>query len=149
MKGIDRMMSHRMRAIVLCACAVAFYVSAPKLTAAGQSSDPSADAVVGVQPAQLLSQTITDNWPSYNGDYTGRRFSSLAQITPQNAGRLQAQWVFHTKTPGVLEATPVVVNGIMYFTGSNDGRYSGTIHERFPKVLSTTPPVISIAVWLS
>ena len=61
-------------------------------------------------------RSIKDDWPSYNGDYTGRRFSSLTQITPQNAANLQAQWVFHTKTPGVLEATPVVVNGIMYVT---------------------------------
>jgi alcohol dehydrogenase (cytochrome c) len=66
------------------------------------------------------SAQIKDNWPSYNGDYTGRRFSGLTQITPQNVEHLQAQWVFHTKTPGVLEATPVVVDGIMYFTGSND-----------------------------
>ncbi len=66
------------------------------------------------------ADSIQDNWPTYNGDYTGRRFSGLTQITPQNAGHLQAQWVFHTRTPGVLEATPVVVDGIMYFTGSND-----------------------------
>ena len=66
------------------------------------------------------ADSIKDNWPTYNGDYTGRRFSGLTQITPQNAGHLQAQWVFHTRTPGVLEGTPVVMNGIMYFTGSND-----------------------------
>src|SRR5882757_6248507 len=66
------------------------------------------------------SAQIKDNWPMYNGDYTGKRFSGLTQITPQNVKHLQAQWVFHTKTPGVLEATPVVVNGVMYFTGSND-----------------------------
>jgi alcohol dehydrogenase (cytochrome c) len=66
------------------------------------------------------SAQIKDDWPSYNGDYTGRRFSGLTQITPQNVGHLQAQWVFHARTPGVLEGTPVVVNGIMYFTGSND-----------------------------
>jgi alcohol dehydrogenase (cytochrome c) len=70
--------------------------------------------------APYASAQIKDNWPSYNGDYTGRRFSSLTQITPQNAGHLQARWVFHARTPGVLQATPVVVNGIMYFTGSND-----------------------------
>ena len=63
---------------------------------------------------------IKSDWPTYNGDYTGKRFSGLAQITPQNVAHLQAQWVFHTKTPGVLEATPVVINGIMYMTGSND-----------------------------
>jgi alcohol dehydrogenase (cytochrome c) len=68
----------------------------------------------------LAADSIKDNWPTYNGDYTGRRFSGLTQITPKNAAHLQAQWVFHTRTPGVLEATPIVVDGIMYFTGSND-----------------------------
>src|ERR1700678_2275069 len=97
MKGADRMKLHRVWMVILCACGVAANLS-----------------------AQLITDTIKDNWPTYNGDYTGRRFSSLTQITPQNAAHLQAQWVFHTKTPGVLEATPVVVNGIMYFTGSND-----------------------------
>jgi alcohol dehydrogenase (cytochrome c) len=66
------------------------------------------------------SGQISADWPSYNGDYTGRRYSGLSQITPQNVVQLQEQWVFHAKTPGVLEATPVVVNGTMYFTGSND-----------------------------
>ena len=60
--------------------------------------------------AACASAQIKSDWPSYNGDYTGKRFSGLDQITPQNVGHLQAQWVFHTKTPGVLEATPVVIN---------------------------------------
>ncbi len=89
-------------------------VTATPCALASDAVDP------GVQPELLLSKSINNDWPSYNGDYTGRRFSSLVQITPQNASHLQAQWVFHTRTPGVLEATPVVVNGIMYFTGSND-----------------------------
>ena len=75
---------------------------------------------LAAQAADTVKNTIGDNWPTYNGDYTGRRFSGLSQITPQNAKSLQTQWVFHTHTPGVLEATPVVVDGIMYFTGSND-----------------------------
>ena len=76
--------------------------------------------VMAICACTYASAQINADWPSYNGDYTGRRFSSLAQITPQNVAHLQAQWVFHTKTPGVLEATPVVVKGIMYVTGSND-----------------------------
>jgi alcohol dehydrogenase (cytochrome c) len=86
----------------------------------GQDSGPSAAHAQGVQASQLLSRTIKDDWPSYNGDYTGRRFSSLTQITPQNVKHLQAQWVFHSRNAGVLEVTPVVVNGIMYVTASND-----------------------------
>lgn len=74
----------------------------------------------GVTNEQLEQKGIRKNWLSYNGDYTGRRFSSLTQITPQNVSQMRAQWVFHSHNAGVLEVTPVVVNGVMYVTGSND-----------------------------
>lgn len=60
------------------------------------------------------------NWPTYNGDYTGRRYSKLKQITPENVGQLRAAWVFHSRNAGTLEVTPVVINGVMYITASND-----------------------------
>ena len=88
--------------------------------APAQNSNSNAGALIDVKPSHLLSHTISDNWPSYNGDYTGRRFSSLTQITPQNVAQLQAQWVFHSKNAGILEVTPVVVNGVMFVTASND-----------------------------
>jgi alcohol dehydrogenase (cytochrome c) len=77
-------------------------------------------AAVNVKSSELETKGITDSWLSYNGDYTGRRHSSLTQITPANVSQMRAQWVFHTRNAGVLEVTPVVVNGIMYITGSND-----------------------------
>ena len=98
--------------IVYCSLLVLF------ISAVGQSGGQTAN--MGVQPAQLLSHTINENWPSYNGDYTGRRFSSLTQITPENVGQLRAEWVFHSKNSGKLEVTPVVVDGVMYITASND-----------------------------
>ena len=73
-----------------------------------------------VSSNMLQETTLLANWPSYNGDYTGRRYSSLRQVTPANASQLQAQWVFHSRNAGILEATPLVVDGIMYMTGSND-----------------------------
>ena len=73
-----------------------------------------------VQREQLEKHAIAEDWPSYNGDYTGRRFSGLTQITPENVKTLRAHWVFHSTSPGILEATPVVVNGVMYLTASND-----------------------------
>ena len=75
---------------------------------------------IDVQQSDLLQKTIKNNWVSYNGDYTGRRFSSLSQVTPQNVSHLAAKWVFHTRNAGVLEVTPVVVAGVMFITGSND-----------------------------
>lgn len=75
---------------------------------------------IDVKSSDLDRKGIADDWLSYNGDYTGRRFSSLTQVTPQNVDRLQAQWVFHSRNAGVLEMTPLVVGSVMYVTGSND-----------------------------
>jgi alcohol dehydrogenase (cytochrome c) len=75
---------------------------------------------VDVQQSDLIQKRLADNWVSYNGDYSGRRFSSLTQITPANVGRLTAQWVFHPRTVSPLEVTPVVVAGVMFVTSAND-----------------------------
>jgi len=60
------------------------------------------------------------NWPSYNGDYSGRRYSALNAITVDNVGLLRAEWVFHARNSDRLEVTPVVVNGTMFVTSAND-----------------------------
>ena len=77
-------------------------------------------SVVSVSAEDLLAQPVGANWTSYNGDYTGRRFSSLHEINPQNVAQLRAAWIFHPGNSERLEATPVVVNGIMYVTSAND-----------------------------
>jgi alcohol dehydrogenase (cytochrome c) len=75
---------------------------------------------LATKPEDLLVTPIGPNWPSYNGDYTGRRFSGLNGITPSNVGQLRAQWVFHSSNSSSLQCTPVVVNGIMLVTSAND-----------------------------
>lgn len=77
-------------------------------------------ARVEVSEGDLLAKPPGTNWVSYNGDYTGRRYSSLSQTTTGNVGRLQAQWVFHSSNSQMLEVTPVVIEGVMYVTSSND-----------------------------
>ena len=59
------------------------------------------------------------NWLTYWGDYQGRHFSALREITPANAGSLQARWAFQVPGGGLVEATPLVVDGIMYLTGTS------------------------------
>src|SRR5262245_21802431 len=56
-------------------------------------------------------------WLTYAGDYNGQRFSPLTQITPANAGQLTTQWTFQTGVPGRFEASPIVIDGILYFSG--------------------------------
>jgi alcohol dehydrogenase (cytochrome c) len=89
-------------------------------TAGPNSSQGSITVILDVLPEQLVQQPVSQNWLSYNGDYTGRRFSSLEQINAQNVGNLRAQWVFHSSNSDMLEVTPVVVDGMMFVTSAND-----------------------------
>jgi alcohol dehydrogenase (cytochrome c) len=68
----------------------------------------------------LLLRPVGANWTSYNGDYTGRRYSSLHEINIANVHTLRTAWVFHPGNSEKLEATPLVVNGVMYLTSAND-----------------------------
>jgi acido-empty-quinoprotein group A len=97
----------------------------------------------GLDPA-LLTRPPTDAWPTYNGDYSGRRFSTLDQINQSNVKNLKLAWVYRAvagNTPGsivggegaevpesgvaaaasgpgsaTIKSAPLMVNGILYFT---------------------------------
>lgn len=68
-----------------------------------------------VDPAMLLKPPV-DSWPSYHGDYSGRRHSALTQITPQNVHQLTLAWVFQTGGTQQIKGTPILVNGVIYLT---------------------------------
>ena len=69
----------------------------------------------GVDPSTLLSPPA-DGWLTYHGDYSGRRHSSLTQITPDNVGQLTLAWAFQTGQPQQIKATPIVAGGVIYVT---------------------------------
>jgi alcohol dehydrogenase (cytochrome c) len=69
----------------------------------------------GLDPATIANPSA-DSWPSYHGDYSGRRHSPLTQITPQNVRSLTLAWAFQTGQPAALKSSPLMVNGILYFT---------------------------------
>lgn len=77
-------------------------------------------ANAAVSAEDLLTLPVGANWASYNGDYSGRRYSSLHEITDENVAQLHLAWVFHPGNSQRLEDTPVVVRGIMYVTSAND-----------------------------
>ena len=74
-----------------------------------------------LDPAKLL-QSPTDAWPTYQGDYSGRRFSELRQINSTNVHTLSLAWATrYTSTGNVtIKSTPLMVNGILYFTSPNN-----------------------------
>src|SRR5438477_9492035 len=54
------------------------------------------------------------NWLTYSGSYNGQRYSTLSQVTPENVKGLELQWIFQARSLEKFEATPIVVDGIMY-----------------------------------
>jgi alcohol dehydrogenase (cytochrome c) len=107
------------------AAAVAILLMAPtagggQTKSAGPAAEGPGPGLVNVQQADLNQKQVMENWVSYNGDYSGRRYSAMAEVTPANVSHLGAKWIFHTRNAGVLEVTPVVVAGVMFVTGSND-----------------------------
>jgi glucose dehydrogenase len=73
------------------------------------------------QPAGQPS-TKNGEWPAYNADVKGTRYSPLDQITPANFNKLEVAWRFKTDNLGPypeykLEGTPLMVKGVLYTTG--------------------------------
>ncbi|HEY4710538.1 MAG TPA: PQQ-dependent dehydrogenase, methanol/ethanol family [Candidatus Acidoferrales bacterium] len=64
----------------------------------------------------LKSDAEPQNWLMYGGNFGSQRFSGLKQITPQNAANLRVAWAYQLRGNGVMESSPLIVDGIMYVT---------------------------------
>jgi len=71
--------------------------------------------LVGATVASTFAQSSSD-WTTYSGSFASHRFSPLQQLTPSNAPRLRPAWVYQPPGTGLVEMTPLVVNGVMYVT---------------------------------
>jgi alcohol dehydrogenase (cytochrome c) len=54
------------------------------------------------------------NWLSYSGTPKNQRFSPLTQITTANVKNLQQAWIWQARSLEKFQATPIVVDGVMY-----------------------------------
>lgn len=104
------------------------------LSFAAGASAPFATAQ-GLDPAALL-KPATNTWPTYNGDYSGRRFSTLDQINATNINSLTLAWIYSAHEE--LKSTPLEVNGILYFTSPDnvwavDARFGREIWHYYRK----------------
>jgi alcohol dehydrogenase (cytochrome c) len=79
-------------------------------------------AITSPLEAQVTSDRLlhaTDepqNWLTYSGSYASTRHSPLHQIDLTNAKNLELKWVFQARSLESFEATPLVVDGVMYLT---------------------------------
>ena len=71
------------------------------------------------------TQIAPSDWPMFNRDPAGTRYSPLTQITSNNVTKLTEAWTYKFNRPGkpikgdspselYQEITPIVVNGVMY-----------------------------------
>lgn len=69
-------------------------------------------------PARQAQEPRIDGWPTYNGDYSGRRYSTLTKITTENVKHLGLAWSYRLSAQGAgsIKATPVVINGVAYIS---------------------------------
>ncbi len=76
-------------------------------------------AIAQVDSAYIKANAATsNNWPTIGLDYAETRFSKLNQITSDNVKSLGLVWTYNLESSRGVEATPVVVDGIMYQTAS-------------------------------
>ena len=54
------------------------------------------------------------NWLTYSGSFRSERHTALTQITAENVKRLGPEWVFQARSLEKFEASPLVVDGVMY-----------------------------------
>ena len=79
-------------------------------------------APTGIVMADPSGAAASADWPVYGGTGAARRYSALTQINPDNVGRLERAWVFHTgdlpseRAEGTYgaETTPLKVGDTVY-----------------------------------
>src|SRR5262245_24186696 len=86
---------------------------------------------IGVAAQKVPGRSPDADWPMYNRDFAGTRFSPLTQINTANVGRLTQAWSYKLRPPDgkpltgqspseiFQEITPIVVNGVMYLPSAN------------------------------
>jgi len=94
--------------------------------------------LAAILPGAACAQGDDKDWPSYNHDVAGTRHNrGETAIGKSNAGKLEEKWRFPAKGSdleiGVVHATPVVVDGYVYFgtTSPNSTFYKLTPDGKF------------------
>jgi quinohemoprotein ethanol dehydrogenase len=103
--------------------------------------------LVGVLAANITAKgagaASSSDWPSYGLDNAETRFSKLNQINAGNAKTLGLAWSYNLESTRGVEATPLVVNGVMYVTASWSVVHA--IDARTGKRLWTFDPMVARA----
>jgi PQQ-dependent dehydrogenase (methanol/ethanol family) len=83
------------------------------------AADRPSQTLAAIDDARLRSaDNDAANWLTYGRTYSEQRFSPLKQIDTGNVGKLGLAWWYEMKVDRGVEATPLVVDGVMYVTSA-------------------------------
>jgi quinohemoprotein ethanol dehydrogenase len=85
---------------------------------ADQPIQPDAAAKLVTDARLVAADTENDNWLSHGRTYDEQRFSPLEQINDGNISGLSLAWAHDLDDDRGVEATPIIVDGVLYTTGS-------------------------------
>ncbi|MCC6164405.1 MAG: acido-empty-quinoprotein group A [Acidobacteria bacterium] len=132
------------RPLALTLAFVALPVAAAAQGPAAPASAPASAPAPSLEPRRLV-QPLGDDWPTYSGDYTGKRFSPLTQVDRASVKHLTLAWTARLTAgagaagrarfgggspvivggtgpeglpavPANVKGTPLMVNGTLYVT---------------------------------
>jgi alcohol dehydrogenase (cytochrome c) len=69
---------------------------------------------------EQIKRSPDGNWLNYSGDLASQRYSPLKQVHSGNVGSLVPKWIFHVEGARRLETSPVVFDGVMYASNTNE-----------------------------
>jgi quinohemoprotein ethanol dehydrogenase len=131
-------------ALALSACGVEREAARAPEAPAPAAPSRGVDAIDDARLANAAAEP--ESWLTYGGSYGEQRFSRLDQIHAGNVAQLGLAFSYDTNTTRGLEATPLVVDGVIYTTGSwsvvhaVDARTGKEIWRYDPKVPGETGP---------
>ena len=73
-------------------------------------------ASIALLALTVQAQTPVGDWTTYNGTYSGERFSPIKEINTSNVSKLRTICTYDTGESVAFQTGPLVVNGVMYFT---------------------------------
>jgi quinohemoprotein ethanol dehydrogenase len=93
-------------------------------TAAVAAACLNASAAANSETAKLADEGNTRDWLSVGRTYSEQHYSPLADINSKNVSGLGLKWALDIPGAVSLEATPLVVDGVIYFTSSESVAYA-------------------------
>ncbi len=107
-------------------------------------------SIAGSLSAQVTFDRVVNaskepqNWLTHSGNLMSQRYTPLDQVTPQNVKNLELKWLFQARSLEKFEATPLVVDGIMYTVQApNDIVALDAVTGRVFWIYSYTPSPLS------